>query len=85
MVVYQLVKTRLKYGEITRNAVMDIDRLGVMAPISPNEYAGKRGHPCFLLSRGDYPVADLIQEQRNPYSKALPRDAVHNSMIRRDL
>ena len=37
MVVYQSVKTRLKYGEITRNAVTDIDRLGVMAPISPTE------------------------------------------------
>jgi hypothetical protein len=42
MVVYQLVKTRLKYGEITRNAVMDIDRLGVMAPILPKESAKLR-------------------------------------------
>jgi hypothetical protein len=37
------VKTRLKYGEITRNAVTDIDRLGVMAPISPKESGGARG------------------------------------------
>jgi hypothetical protein len=43
MVVYQSVKTRLKYGEITRNAVTDIDRLGVMAPISPKESEGASG------------------------------------------
>lgn len=49
MVVYQLVKTRLKYGEITRNAVMDIDRLGVMAPISSKESAGKRGQIYFQV------------------------------------